>query len=197
MQPSNIYQIAGTAAVILSIAAFVPYVRSIFKNETKPSGASWWTWSLLAIITVISSRAAGASWEVLMLPMWLFLSQLYIAVLSIKKGDNNWDTSNKLCILGAILGIIFWVITGQPLVALIFSIIADLFASIPNWRHVWKNPEQENMLAWGLGWGSAVLEIFTIKTWSWAESGWAIYFLMTVSITFFLVSRQKFKNTKS
>jgi hypothetical protein len=193
MQPIEFHALLGASSVVLSFFSFIPYIRSILKKKTRPSGASWWTWSFLAIITVLSSWSAGASWEVLILPTWLFVSQLTVAILSIKRGDNNWDTWNKLCVAGALAGIVLWMVTGNPLIALMFSITADLFASIPNWRHVWRNPEQENILGWGMGWGSAVLEIFAIKNLSLAESSWAIYFLVTISITFFLISRKKLK----
>lgn len=194
MSPDQIYSVLGISATILSISAFIPYVRSILKNETKPSGASWWTWSLLAVIAVVSSRAAGAPWQVLLLPTWLCFSQLGVAILSIKKGDNNWDSLNKFCVFLAFVGIGLWYLTGQPIIALVFSIVADLSASIPNFRHTFTNPEQENRLGWTLGFGSAVLEIFTIQNWSIAESGWAIYFFINMSIVLFLVWRPKFKN---
>jgi hypothetical protein len=193
MEVNKIYSEIGVVATMLSVVAFIPYIRAIFKNQTKPSGASWWTWSILTIVTVISSRVAGAPWQVLMLPLWLCLSQLTVAILSIKRGDNNWDLLNKFCITGALLGILLWLVTGQPLIALLISVIADFLASIPNFRHVYLNPEQENRLGWTLGFGSAILEIFAISNWSVAESGWAIYFLINMGIMFLLVWRPAFK----
>lgn len=194
MQVSIISSIIGTAATILSVVAFVPYIRSILQNKTRPSSASWWTWTLLAFITVISSRAAGAPWAVLILPIWLCISQLGVAILALKQGDNNWDRLNQFCVAGALAGTLLWVVTGEPLIALLVSIVADFLASVPNFRHIWKNPEQENRLGWMLGWGSAMLEILTIRNWSLAESGWAIYFFINMSIVFILLYRSKFKN---
>jgi hypothetical protein len=193
MESVNTHSVIGTLAAVVSVIGFIPYIISILKNKTRPSGASWWTWTLLAGITVISSRIAGAPWQVLILPMWLCASQLLVALLSIKKGDNNWDGLNKSCVGGALVGIVLWLITGQPLIALIFSIIADFFASIPNWRHAWRNPEQENIMGWTIGWFSAVLQLFAIRNWSIAESAWGIYFFATISVTLFLVLRPKFK----
>jgi len=193
MEVDKIYFITGMFAAALSVVAFVPYVRSILKNQTRPSGPSWWTWSILAIIAVVSSRAAGAPWQVLILPTWLCLSQLSVAILSIKRGNNNWDWLNKFCVASAFTGIGLWLLTGEPIIALLISITADFLASVPNFRHVWANPGQENKLGWTLGFGSAVLEIFTIKTWSMAESGWAIYFFINMSIVLFLVWRSVLK----
>ncbi len=190
-------QFFGIAATILSILGTLPYIRSILKGETKPSGASWWTWTLLAIITVISSWAAGAPLEVLFLPIWLVVLQLTIALLSIKYGDNNWDKLNKFCVLLACVGMALWWFTGEPLLALAFSIVADVFASIPNIRHVWTNPEQENRIAWTIGWSASVAELFAVTQWSLAESSWAIYFFANMTITILLIWRRVFRTKKS
>ena len=185
----------GIAAPTLSVIAFIPYIWAIFKKETKPSGASWWTWSFLNFIAFVSGAYAGAPWQVLILPAWLCVSELGVAVLSITHGDNNWDIWNKLCVAGACIGIGLWFLTGEPIIALIISIVADLFASIPNFRHIWDRPGEEDRLGWTLGWGSAVLEICAISRWSFAESGWAVYFLINMTITLFLIYRHGFKKS--
>ena len=187
------YEIFGIAAPIVSLIAFIPYFISILKGKTKPSSASWWTWAILISVITVSSWASGAPWQVLLLPAWLCFSQLAVAILSIKFGDNKWDLRNKLCVLLAILGILLWYFTGNPLLALGLSIIADLFASIPNFRHISLNPEQEDRLAWTIGWMSAVFEILAIKEWNFVSSGWAIYFLLVESLILYFLYRRKIK----
>jgi hypothetical protein len=190
----NYYEIFGITAPIVSVIAFVPYFKSILQNKTKPSSASWWTWTILTFVIVVSSWASGASWQVLLLPAWLCISQLAVSILSIKFGDNKWDSRNKICVGGAILGILFWALTGNPLLALGFSILSDLFASIPNFRHVFLNPEQENKIAWTIGWLSAVFEILAIKNWVFASSGWAIYFILNMTLILYFLYRKKRKS---
>ena len=190
----NNYEIFGIIASIVSVISFIPYLISIFKGETKPSSASWWTWTILMFIAVISSWAGGAPWQILLLPSWLCISQLVVSILSIKYGDNDWDLLNKLYIGGAIIGLLLWVLTGNPLLALGFSIVADLFASIPNFRHVFFNPEQEDRFAWTLGWLAAFFEILAIKNWTFASSAWPIYFILNMTVVlFFLYKRNIFK----
>jgi hypothetical protein len=181
----------GIAATLLSLAAFLPYVTSILKKRTKPSGASWWTWTILTFIVVISSWAGGASLQILLLPAWLCISQLAVAILSIKFGDNKWDLSNKICFGGAIFSVLLWFLTDNPLFALGFSILSDLFASIPNFRHVFSNPEQENRIAWTIGWLSALLEILAIKNVTLVESSWAIYFILNMTGVLVLIYRRR------
>jgi len=181
------HNLFGLVAAIVSIISFLPYLRSILKHQTKPSGPSWWTWTILTTVTVVSSWFSGAKWSVLFLPTWLCVNQLIVAILSAKFGDNNWDWINKICIAAAVLGILLWVLTGQPLIALAIAIAADLLASIPNLRHIWSNPKSENKLGWTLGWLAAVLEVFAVTSWTIAGSGWAIYFLLSMSVTLGLI----------
>ena len=187
--PSYIF---GIAAGTVSITGFFIYIGSVVKGRTRPSGPSWWTWTLFAGIIVTSSWFAGAPWQVLILPLSLCISQFGVALLSIKYGDNNWGLSNKIYVSSALLAIVLWFLTGEPLIALIFSIIADFFASIPNFRHTWIYPAQENRTSWTLDWFSAILEIFTVSQWSIIESGWAIYFLLNMSVMLILVWRPSF-----
>lgn len=184
----------GIAAGVFSIAAFVPYIREIIQGRTRPSGPSWWTWAFVTSIMTASSWFAGAPWQVLVLPLWLSFSQFAVALLSLKHGHNIWDIWNKISIAGACASVGLWLITGNPLVALTVSIVADILASIPNFRHIWDNPEEESRLGWALGFGSAVLEIFAVNQWSFAESGFAVYFLLNMAATLFLVLMPDFKN---
>lgn len=179
----------GLASGMVSVLAFMPYLGSIFKGQTRPSAASWWTWMLLTLVTVISSSYAGASLSVLILPTWLCFAQITIAILSLRYGDRTWDGLNKVCVASAGLGLVLWIIAGQPLFALFASIIADIFATIPTFRHAWSKPLEENRLGWTMGWVSGILLMFAVKEWSLAESGWAIYFLSCMTVIVLLVWR--------
>jgi hypothetical protein len=185
----NYISIFAFVAGLCSIAAFIPYIRSILLSKTKPSGPSWWTWTVITMVIVVSSWFAGVPWPILLLPTWLCFSQLLVAVLSIRRGDNQWDFLNMVCIGISLCGVFLWLITGQPVIALVISIVSDFFASSPNIRHVWSHPEQENFLGWGLGWLSSFLELFTISHFVFIEYAWAAYFFINMSTTLILVSR--------
>lgn len=185
----QIYNFFGIAAGAFSVIAFIPYISAIFHGETKPSGPSWWTWTFITCIMTASSWVSGATSQVLILPVWLCFSQFVVAILSVAYGNNMWDFWNKINIAGAVLSVGIWLISGNSLFALAMSIIADALASIPNFRHVWLNPEEENRIGWTFGFGSAVFEIFAVSQWSFAESGFAVYFLLNMAIVLILVWR--------
>ena len=55
----NYNEIFGILAPAISFIAFVPYFKSILQGKTKPSAASWWTWAILAFVSVGSSWAGA------------------------------------------------------------------------------------------------------------------------------------------
>jgi len=61
----------GIAAPVLSVVAFTPYVRAIFKKETKRLQRFLVDLGIFDLIALISSWSAGAPWQVLILPIWL------------------------------------------------------------------------------------------------------------------------------
>ena len=196
MMNLNPYQIFGILAGIASVIAFAHYIFWILRRGTRPSQAAWWSWALIALVYTASSWAAGASWQVLILPAWLCFSQLAVAVISLKYGDKTWDRLNIWCVVGAIVagfGISIWHVTNEPLAAFLIAIIADCLASVPNFRHAWKDPEQEDRLGWVLGWISAILAVFAIEQRNLANAGFGIYFFITMTVVVAFVWRPTIK----
>jgi hypothetical protein len=187
----QLHTLFGILALVISVVSFFPYLRSILQKKTRPSAASWWTWTILTCIATVSSWISGAPWQVLLLPAWLTLSQLVVAILSTRYGDNNWDKKNKLFVFASAASIILWVITNEPLIALGYTIVADVLASIPNFRHTAMHPEQENKTAWGLGWAASVLALLAIPVWNFASAGWATYFFINMSLIMFFLFQKK------
>lgn len=195
----SFYEIFGIMAGIASFVAITHYVIAIFKKGTRPSQAAWWSWGLIALVYATSNWAADASWQVLILPVWLCFSQLFVAVLSLRYGDSKWDKLNLWCVVGAIIagfGITVWHSTGDPRTALIIAIIADCFASVPNFRHAWTHPEEEDRFGWLFGWISAIFALLAIEHRNLTDASFGIYFFFTMTAVMILVWRPYRKRIK-
>jgi hypothetical protein len=46
--------VLSTLAIIISIIAYIPYFRDIFKGKTKPHAFSWLIWSVMLTIAFIA-----------------------------------------------------------------------------------------------------------------------------------------------
>ena len=54
-------QIFGYFSALLSIIMIAPYIRDIFRLETKPERGSWFIWTVLGFIAFFSQLAKGAT----------------------------------------------------------------------------------------------------------------------------------------
>jgi hypothetical protein len=69
--------------------------------------------------------------------------------LSTKYGEGGTaDKTDIICLIGGILSIVLWIITGNPLLALILNLAIDQFALIPTIKKSYLRPEGENFWAW-------------------------------------------------
>jgi hypothetical protein len=53
-----------------------------------------------------------------------------------------------ICGIFSLLALLLWVITNEPLVAIIFAIISDILASIPTIIKAWKFPKSETTITY-------------------------------------------------
>lgn len=154
-------QVFGIIAGLLALISAVPYVKSILKRETIPHRTTYGLWTLLYIISLTSYIAAGARFTAFFIGAYL-LVQLVIFALSFKYGTGGLEKLDILCTLGALVGIILWLITKSPLYALYLTIAAELFAFAPTIIKTYKKPYSESLSAWIIGACGGMFNIFAI-----------------------------------
>ena len=96
-----------------------------------------------------------------------------------------------------IFGVILWIITDNPNLAIIFSITADGFAALPTVVKSFKFPETESMVTYLLASFGALLTLLTIDTWKLEFFAFPLYIFIlcltsTILIKFKVGSRFKF-----
>lgn len=176
------------SAVIFS-AGFIPYYISIFKGETKPQMASWGIWALLDIIAIVAMSEEGViTGHILAALICASLTFL----LSLKYGEFKWDKTNTLTLIGAAIGIIFWVYFKSSFLGLALNMSVQFLASFPTFVSAKNYPEKENLLAWFLFWLSCIPAILAA---SFTVSGQLqpITFLLVESIVVYLLLTNKNK----
>ncbi|MBI1956982.1 MAG: hypothetical protein HYS44_00785 [Candidatus Niyogibacteria bacterium] len=137
----------GTLSGVILIAIIAPYVRSIVKGPTRPNPVSWGGWMALAGIATAAQFSAGASWT-LLVPVMTTLSTAVVFVLSLRSGYAGFTkVDGAAAVLGA-AAIGSWMLTSEPLWALVLVVIADLFVSVPTIVKTYERPLSEPALLW-------------------------------------------------
>lgn len=89
----------------------------------------------------------------------------------------GWEKSDIACLLIAILGIVLWRLTNNPMLALIFSLIADFTGMIPALIKTYKFPETEVWYFYALDTVAAAFTIAAISLWTPKEYIYPLYIL--------------------
>ena len=159
-------EIFSLAAFILTLFASFPYLRSIHRGLTRPHVFSWLIWSLSTFIIFVAQIHAGGG--VAVWPIGLSgLITFYIAVLAYhKKSDISIMTLDYVFLLLALLAIPIWLLTANPLWAVILITLVDIFGFGPTLRKAYYYPEQENRNFYLLFFIRCIFVILALETYS-------------------------------
>jgi len=150
--------VLGLAAIAAGIAGYIPYFWTIFKGQTKPHMFSWLVWFLLEAIAFFALLSAGAGPGAWVLGVTAVLC-FCVFILSIKRGEKNITTVDRLSFVGALLGVALWILTKNPLSAVILITITDFLGFVPTFRKSYNKPYDENIALYGL---SFLKQIFSV-----------------------------------
>ena len=144
----NWHLILGIISGALAVAAVIPYVKDILHGSTRPNIVSWGLWVLLLLISIFAQISAGASWSLVFLIGDLVGTSLILVLCLVGYGYQEYGWLEGVCLLLAVIAIVSWQLTRQPLLAIIFAIIADLMASIPTVVKAYRDPRSEHPASW-------------------------------------------------
>jgi hypothetical protein len=155
-------EVIGEIAGFVNLIAYLPYFISILNRQTKPNKVTWCAWTLLEVgmsVSYIMSGAGSTKW----LPIASVIGMLFTAGLSLKYGKKEWKTSDRVCAIGCAGGIVVWIISGVPVIALVVFLIVDLLAAVPTFIKAWKAPYEEDLFAWVITLGSVIVNLFALE----------------------------------
>jgi len=140
----------SAAAIALTFAAFLPYIVSIRSGRTRPHVFSWLIWGVTTLLVFLAQRAGGAgvgAWPTGVSALITF----FIAWLAHAHGaDREITASDWLFLVGASSALPFWVLTADPLWAVVILTLVDLLGFGPTLRRAYSHPEQERAGFYGL-----------------------------------------------
>ncbi|NBX74554.1 MAG: hypothetical protein EBQ89_09700 [Alphaproteobacteria bacterium] len=140
----------GLIILLLSIPGSLWRLWGLHTGRFKPHFFSWFIWALITFISF------GAQWHEGAGPgSWYNLSAavlcLYIAVFSLRYRQTMIKRIDWVCFILSLLAIVGWVLTHNPLVAVMIVCVADVLAFLPTFRHNWRNPWDDQLFGYTTG----------------------------------------------
>jgi len=156
----------AAAAIVLTFAMFVPYIRSIHQGRTKPHAFSWIVWSLGTLVVFFAQLAARGG-----LGAWPIgvsgLITTYIAVLAYAKRSDRSVTKTDWAFLAVALAALpCWFVTSNPLSAVVLLTAMDLAGFGPTFRSAYSRPHDERIGFYSLGVARNGLAIAALEEYS-------------------------------
>jgi hypothetical protein len=139
----------GVASGLLQAMCIVPYVRDTLARTTKPHRGTWAIFTTLSVIVVASQRADGGSWSLTMAVVQLAGCA---AILSLAFSRGVGGTSRgDVCLLAiAAAGVAGWYLAGDPTVATLCVVLADMVAVAMMVPKTYADPYSETLSTFAL-----------------------------------------------
>lgn len=148
---------------LLQFISIAPYLVDTAKGRSKPRLVSWFNWTLL---TGIATAAALSQHQYAsaILTGSETITQLCVVLLGFRNGDHSIERLDIICQIGAVCGLVLWIIFNNPLVAIIATVLIDFIVAIPTYVHAWQKPNEETGSTYLLSGLGALAAVFAVTT---------------------------------
>lgn len=126
-----------------------PYIRSVLSGQVRPRLVSWGIWTVLAAIMTIAALSEGQLHSALLTGV-AAVSCGVIVLLGWRQGSRTMTSIDWACLVGALAGIVVFLIVRDAMVALAISVAVDAVAFVPTLIHAWNDPEEESLTAFAM-----------------------------------------------
>lgn len=166
--------IIALVSICMTIAGYFYYFRDIFAGKTKPHAYSWLIWGLLTAIAFagqLSDNGGPGSYVTGLTALISFI----IFFLALNRGEKSVTRSDRVFLATALLAIVPWVLTNNPLYSVILITVIDFLGFLPTIRKSYHKPYEETLVAYvfaGLKFVLAIiaLENYSVVTWLYPAS---------------------------
>lgn len=162
-------EVLGVIAIVLTLVAFIPYLRSIWQGRTIPHVFSWIIWGAttsIVFIAQLQEKGGAGAWPTGMSAVITLL----VAVSAYRcKADYSITRTDWLFVVAAMTALPLWYVTSDPFWAVLVLTTVDALGFGPTIRKVYHFPFEEQALLYGIfaisnGLAIMALENYTAAT---------------------------------
>ncbi len=179
------------SSALALISPFI-YARAILKGEAKPHRTTRFVLFIIAALSTATLFANGNTVAVWLAGATLIQGAIILG-LSIKYGMGGWAKIDLACLAIAILGIIVWQTTKNPVLGLYCSILADFTGMVPALIKTYRFPKTEIATFFALDILAAFLSLVANQTFTLENISYPVYIaaINTIMVALILWPRLK------
>jgi len=180
---------AIVGAIIGSLGGFY-YLYETIVGHTQPNRITWLLWGIFPMVIFAAQRAQGieglswASFAAGFAPLLVFIASFF-------NNKAYWQSEARdyYLMAAAIIGIFLWAMTKNPNLALLFSLLADMLASIPTLIKSYRQPHSESWIAYALSTVGFGLSFLSVQTFNFENAAFVAYLFLVNGVLAVLASR--------
>jgi hypothetical protein len=171
----------------------LPYIIDVVKHKTRPNIITWIIWTVLVgigAIALFASHDYNAAW----LLVGDAIATFAVVIVGIRYGTAELDKFDIFCLIGAVVGLILWLVFNSPLIAIVATIVIDFIGTIPTVRHSYLHPEEETYITFALGIIATIFTLLSLSDYSFSSWVYPAYLLFSnalLTVTIFYGQRAK------
>lgn len=135
----------GMLATLLTVLAYLPYIRSIFQGKTRPHVFTWIIWGLatgIAFLVTLAEHGGAGAWPI---GFSAAVSLLVAVVAYVKRADIRITRMDWMFFIAALAAMPVWWVANDPLWAVMLITLIELLGFGPTMRKAWFQPYSESM----------------------------------------------------
>jgi hypothetical protein len=156
----------SAVAIVLTFAAFVPYIRAIIRGTTKPHVFSWVIWgatTFAVFLAQLEEKGGVGAWPIGVSG----IITIFIAFLAyVKRSDITITKIDRLFFVSASSSLPLWYFTSDPLWAVVILTTVDVLGFGPTIRKAYRFPHSESLLFFALFAARNLLVIMALESYS-------------------------------
>jgi hypothetical protein len=159
-------EIFSAVAIALTFIAFLPYIRSILRDEIKPHVFSWITWgstTFIVFLAQLNDGGGAGAW-----PIGISgIITIAVAILAYtKKADITITVTDWCFFLLAMASLPLWYLTADPLWAVVILTTVDVLGFGPTFRKAYSHPFDEDVKFFALFLARNLIVIIALENYS-------------------------------
>lgn len=161
----NVKILLAGIAMIIAVVSYFYYFRDIFAGRTKPHAFTWLVWASLTTIGFAGQLSDNGGSGAYITGITAVVS-FVIFFLALFRGEKEVTQSDWFSLGGAAAALLLWLLTDNPLLAVILITLVDFLGFVPTIRKSIRKPHEETLISYALAGLKFMLAIIALDNYS-------------------------------
>jgi len=155
------------------------YIKSMLIGNAKPNRVTWLLWAIAPMIGFVAAVSKGTGLAAVPVFMAGFCPLLiFVASFAVRGAHWKLVKLDYACGLLSILALVFWAVTSNADIAILFAILSDALASVPTLIKGWQYPETESAVPYLIGAFGGFTSFLAITAWTFSQYAFPAYLMI-------------------